>query len=371
MTDSSPLDVHARAPAGRAGRVLTVAVLAALAAVVLMIVFLRKPKPKDIAVPEREHPVRVIVVSAEAPRDALELPARLEPIYDAVLAAEKAGRIEEILVNRGDRVAAGDILARVDARAWEARLRQAVVERDIAARELARWTELKAAGAVSASDFDAVRARFERAEAAVADAGAMLAQCTVRAPVAGVVTERLAEPGEFANEGMALLRLTDLSTIKVVADVPEREIGACAVGDEIAFTLDALPGETFTARLTFISPAARRETLTFRVEATAPNLEGRLRGGLIARLRWPRRAANGWVAIPLPAVIPRRGEHIVFVADENGRAVRRPVTLEYIAGDRAVVSAGLTPGERLIVEGHRALNDGARLLVLDGAATPR
>lgn len=371
MTESSATVDTPRSVAGRAGRVLTVAVLIAFSAVVLMIVFARKPKPKDVTVPEREHPVRVVTVSAEPPRDVLELPARLEPIYDAVLAAEKAGRIEEILVNRGDRVAAGDVLARVDARAWEARLQQAMVERDIAARELARWTELKAAGAVSASDFDAVRARFERAEAAVADAGVQLAQCTVRAPVSGVITERYAEPGEFANEGMALLRLTDLSIIKVVADVPEREIGACAVGDEIAFTLDAYPGEIFTARLTFVSPSARRETLTFRVEATAPNPDGRLRGGLIARLRWPRRAANGWVAIPLPAVIPRRGEHIVFVADANGRAVRRLVTLEYIAGDRAVVSAGLTPGERLIVEGHRTLNDGARLLVLDDAATPR
>jgi len=349
----------------RAGTVLTIAVIVAFSAVVLMIAFLKKPAEKDLTVPEREHPVRVAVVSPEPARDPLEIPARIEPRYDAVLAAEKPGRIEEITVERGDRVAAGAVLVRLDARAWEARRRQAEVERDIAARELARWTELKAVGAVSGSDFDAVRARAERAEAALADAAAMAAQCVVRAPAAGIVSDRLAEPGEYANEGMALLRLTDLSTIKVVADVPEREISARAPGDELEFTVDRYAGEVFRARIVFVSPTARRETLTFRIEARAPNPDERLQGGMIARLRWPRRAVAGWLAVPLPAVIPRRGEHIVFVAGDDGRAVRREVTLEYVAGDRAVISAGLAPGERLIVDGQRALADGAKVLVLN------
>lgn len=372
MTDT-PETPTPQPPRRRAGIVLTIAVFAAILAVVLMIVFLKKPKEKDLSVPEREHPVRVVVVSGEPARDPIEIPARIEPAYDATLGAEKPGRIEEIAVERGDRVAAGAALARIDARAWEARRRQAEVERDIAARELARWTELQASGAVSGSDFDAVRARAERAEAALADATAMVEQCVVRAPVAGVVTERWAEPGEHANEGLRLLQLTDLSTFKVVADVPEREIGGPAVGDEIEFTLDRFPGETFRARIVFVSPTARRDTLTFRVEASAPNPNERVPGGAIARLRWPRQAVPGWLSVPLSAVIPRRGEHIVFIAGPDGRAIRREVVLEYVAGDRAVVSAGLTAGERLVVEGQRTLADGAKTRILDDeppAATP-
>ncbi len=351
-----------------AGALLSALVVAALLAVALMIVFLKKPPEREIAAQEKEYPVRVAIAEPALARDTLELPARVEPVYDAILAAEKPGRIESIAVERGASVTAGQALARIDARAWEARRRQAEVERDIAAREMERWNELKAAGAVSGSDFDAIRARLDRAEAALEDARVQTDQCIVRAPAAGVISDRYAEPGEHANEGKALLRLTDISTVKIVADAPEREIGAVAVGESIEFTADRLPDRVFTAAVRFVSPTARRETLTYRVEAVAPNPDGALSGGTIVRLRWPRRSRPDWVALPLPAVIPRRGEHIVFVADAHDRAVRRQVTLEYVAGARAVVSAGVAPGERVIVEGQRTLTDGARLKALADAA---
>ncbi len=344
---------------------LNAALIAALIAVALMAALMKRPSPKTPDAAEPRHPVRVALAEAADAVSPLELPGRIEPIYDAVLAAEKPGRIEAITVERGDRVQAGEVLVRVDARSWEARARQAEIEATIARREFERWTGLRAAGAVSGSDFDAIQARWERAEAALTDARVAAAQCVVVAPRDGVIVDRFAELGEHANEGMPLLRLTDTCSVKIIADIPEREIGAADVGDPLVFSLEGGSSPALKAEIRFISPVADRATNTFRVEAVAVNDDGQLPAGGIVRVLWPRRTPAHWVSLPLAAVIPRRGEYIVFLAGPDGRAVRREVTVERITGDRALVSAGVAAGDLVVVEGQRALSDGASLIVVE------
>lgn len=344
--------------------------LVAVVAASIVAVIARAPKrPKPATEAARKPvPIRTMTARADGFTDLLELPGRIEPRTAATLAAEKPGRIVSVEVDRGDRVKAGQVLVRLDHDAWDARLRLAEVELREAIRDLGRIGELRKTGAVSQSDYDSAEARRDRAEASLADARAQVRQCEVVSPVDGEVTDKLVEAGEHATEGRAVVRVVDIAAVKLVFELPERAAADVAPGRRLTFTADGVDAAIRTAAVSFVSAEADPRSNTFRVEAQVPNPGGVLRAGTIARVRVERPVAPGHVAVPLAAVVPRRGEHVVFVA-AGGRAVRRIVTLDRIAGGQAVLSAGVTEGEAVVVDGHRGLMDGAEVEIVDGPSS--
>lgn len=323
---------------------------------VLLAVF--RPPPEPVS-GEREKavPVRTIVVSARDVEDIIRLPGRVEPVQEARLAAQRAGQIVEVLADKGQAVKEGQILLRLDSRLWAAAKRRAEIEARDAARDLKRWRELEKTGAVSASDFEAIQRRREAADIALEEAEVMLSQCEVRAPFSGEIVDRLVEVGDYANEGQPVIHMVRLDRVKVAFDVPELDSGALQPGQTKTFTLAALPGREFAGQITFLSRQAARASNSFPAELEADNADGALKAGMIAEVAMVRRLRAGAVAVPLAAVMPRKGEHYVFTV-ANGRAVRKRVLLGDLIGSEAVLEGGLSVGERLVVEGHRGLQDG-------------
>lgn len=338
-----------------------------LAAVVALIVaFARMKKPVEEVAADRERPVAVRVMEI-VPRqvpDVIGLPARIEAAQEAQLPVERAGRVVELLASKGDRVEAGKALLRVDDRLWEAGRRRAEIEARDAARDLDRWKELEKTGAVSASDFEAVERRRETAEIALEEARTFVDQCEVRAPFAGEIVDRFVEVGDYANEGQAVLRLVRLDRVKVAFEVPEQDVAAVEPGQEKPFVLAALPGREFTGTVSFVSSRAARDSNSFATELEADNADGALKAGMIAEVSLLRRMRERAMVVPLAAVVPRKGEHYVFV-ENNGRAVRRRVLIGAMLGHEAVLESGVAAGDRVVVEGHRGLQDGMALTVVD------
>ena len=350
----------------RAG-VLLWTLVAVVAGSIVVAIALTPPRGEAEVKAERKPvPVQTMTARADGFTDLLELPGRIEPRMAATLAAEKPGRIVAVEVDRGDRVKAGQVLVRLDRDAWDARLRMAGVELREAVRDLERIGGLKKTGAVSQSDYDAAEARRDRAEASLADAKAQVRQCEVVSPIDGEVTDKLVEAGEHATEGRAVIRVVDVSEVKLVFDLPERAAADVGPGRRLTFTAEGVDAAVRTAAVSFVSAEADPRSNTFRVEARLPNPGGVLRAGTIARVRVERPVAPGHVAVPLAAVVPRRGEHVVFVV-VDGHAVRRIVTLDRIAGGQAVLSGGIAAGESVVVDGHRGLADGAAVKVVDGS----
>ena len=342
----------------------------ALALVVALIVaFGAIKKPAEQAAPEAEKPVAVRTLALE-PRtveDALQLPGRIAPLQEANLGAERAGRVVELLADKGQAVAEGQVLLRVDGRLWDAARRRAEIEARDAARDLKRWKELEKTGAVSASEYEGVVRRQEAADIALEEAETMLAQCEVRAPFAGTIVDRLVDVGDYANEGQAVFRLIRLDRVKVAFDVPEQDVGSVRPGQRKAFVLTGLPGREFAGEVTFVSSQAARESNSFAVELEADNADGALKAGMIAQVALVRQERAGAIAVPLAAIVPRKGEHYVFTA-ENGRAVRKRVRIAALIGSEAVLESGVAAGERIVVEGHRGLQDG--MPVAEAGETP-
>lgn len=343
---------------------------AVLAVAALIVFFAAKRQPPEKLAAEREKalPVRTILVSPRTVEDVVRLPGRIEPLQEARLGAQRAGQVVERLADKGQAVQEGEILLRLDGRLWDAARRRAEIEARDAARDLKRWKELEKTGAVSASDYEAIQRRQEAAEIALEEAEVMLSQCEVRAPFAGVIVDRLVEVGDYANEGQAVFRVVRLDRVKVAFDVPEQDVGALQPGQAKTFTLAALPDREFTGTITFLSSQAARESNSFPVELEADNADGALKAGMIAEVALARRQHEGAVTVPLAAVVPRKGEHYVFTVTD-GRAVRKRVLLGDLVGSEAVLEGGLAAGERVVVEGHRGLQDGMAVAEQDPAGT--
>ncbi|MBU1909127.1 MAG: efflux RND transporter periplasmic adaptor subunit [Verrucomicrobia bacterium] len=357
----------------RTGSLLIWGVLLLIVLLIIVFGILGKPAEKKVEEVEKAYPVRVEVVELRTIPDEIPLPGLVMPLKEAELSAEKAGRVVELKVDQGARVTKGEVLLRLDGRAWEAQLRRAEVESRDAERDLKRYKELEKTGAVSASDFEAIERRRDMANITRDEAQVFLSQCEVRAPFDGTVNERLVEVGDYAGEGRALLRLIQTDRVKVGLDVPEQDITAVKPGDSLIYTLSALPDRVFTGEVTFVSGRAARESNSFHVDLENDNPDGALRAGMITQVALVRRIRKDVVVVPLAAVVPRKGEHMVFIV-ENDRAVRRRVIIEALVGSQAVLSGGLAAGDSLVVEGHRGLQDGIRVEVVppdaDAASGP-
>lgn len=319
------------------------------------------PRKKATPPPEEKaFPVQVVSITPRTIDDSLRLPGRLEPSLRTRLATDKGGRVTEISADRGARVTAGQILLRIDDRVWRTHFEQAEIEWREAVKDFDRWEPLNQTGAVSAGEFDAVRARRDRAAAMREQTALQVKQCEVRSPVAGVINDRYVEVGEFAPEGAAVLELLVTDPMKLIARIPESESVVLQPGALLPFSVATLGSAVHTGTVSHVADAAAPQDNSFRVEALAPNHDGRLKGGMIATVDLPRGRRDNAIIVPLAAVIPRKGEYFVFLARDD-RAERRLVRIDRIIGSEAVLSSGLAAGDLLIVEGHRTLVDGARI----------
>jgi membrane fusion protein (multidrug efflux system) len=295
--------------------------------------------------------------------DTVDLPALIQPLRDVRVSAEKAGTVTALLADKGERVVQGQALLRLDARSWSNAVRQADLQWREAEKDLQRWQEMRTAGAVAASDFDALRMRRDLAAVALDEARLNLNKCELLSPIAGEIVERYLERGEHAVEGAPAFRLVDVDPIKVAFDVPERHIAAVRAGQALPFRVDALPGVTFTGEVIFVAVAATAQNNAFPVELRAANPARQLRPGMIARVALPRATRAALLILPLTALLPKNGEYVVFVA-QAGTAARRIVKVEAIQDKFALIASGLSAGEEVVVEGNRTLSDGMPIVTV-------
>jgi RND family efflux transporter MFP subunit len=295
----------------------------------------------------------------------------IEAQRQTVIAAQVSGAVVELKVKPGDRVAAGQLLLRLDARAAdqnavasEAQVRAARALQDVAAKEYARQQQLAADRFISGAALDQAEAQFKasqaQAAAQLAQAGAARTQTgyyVVRAPYAGVVSEVPVTLGDMATPGRPLLTLYDPAALRVSAAVPQSAVAQ--VGDGKSLRAE-LPGLSAAQRLQTparvqVLPAAdaATHTVTLRVDlapgtAAAP--------GQFARVWLPAveagAAAGPWV--PLQAVVRRAEMTGLYVLDGGGKPLLRQVRLGRNDGVRVEVLSGLAIGERVATDAQAA-----------------
>jgi multidrug efflux system membrane fusion protein len=313
-------------------------------------------------------PVQAAAPSARAAYDGV-----VEALRQTVIAAQVSAAVVELKVKAGDRVAAGQVLMRLDARAADqtaaasdAQVRAARAAQDVAAKEFARQQQLAADKFISAAALDRAEAEFKAAQAQsaaqVAQAGAARTTTgffVVRAPYAGTVSDVPVTLGDMALPGRPLLTLYDPAALRVAAAVPQSVAGALSDTKGVRAEIPGLPGtarEQVPQRVQVLPSAdASTHTVTLRADLAA-GLSG-VMPGQFARLWLPAaadgtRVASPWV--PQSAIVRRVEMTGLYVLDGNGRTLLRQVRLGRSDGQRVEVLSGLRDGERVAIDAQAA-----------------
>lgn len=289
--------------------------------------------------------------------DRLVVTAALEAWEDVSVGAEFGGFVREVLFDDGDFVRKDAILARIGDDIAKAQLDQARADQLAADANFTKISKLFERQSVPQQDLVAATSRRDVAAATVREMEIRLERAIVRAPIAGVVHERLVEPGEIASPGALVARVRRVDRLKAVAAVPDTEVAWLEKGREARLVVDAYPQDAFQATLHLVAPAADEETRTFDVEFSLDNASRRLRPGMVGRLEMPRRMIKDAIVVDLDALVTRESGPAAFIIEEC-IARERAVRLDGVEGRRGRVVAGLAAGDVVVVSGQRDLIDG-------------
>ncbi len=332
-------------------------------------------------------------------RDIRRLSGTLEASAQFVVAAKVDGLLERVLVDLGDPVERGQVIAEIDGAEFQqsaaqseaelsvrrAELTQAQSSLDLAQRDFDRSRALKDRGIASDAQLDQIAAGLESARAAVTLAEAQVKQAEaslaltnirlgytqVRASWQGgdevaIVGERHQDAGNTVRNGDPIVSVVALDPLKAVVSVTERDYSGLRVGQEATLTTDALPGRTFEAHVERIAPVFRETSRQARVELLVENPDQALRPGMFARVTIVLSEERAETIAPLAAVTRRDGRDVVFIVSPEGDTVRMAdIRLGVVEGDRAqILGEGLSG--RVVTLGQQLLSDGSRVNVHDG-----
>ncbi len=318
---------------------------------------------------------------------------------EATISAKDTGKVVEVMVEEGMKVDEGQILAQLDSSNIEKSLAEAqaqlksaqmaVVETqpslDNAQRDEERYAQLAAGNFASKSDLDRYstavaelkakldheKADVEVAQGTVDEWKQQLDDTIIRAPFAGVVISKDAQPGEMISPISAgggytrtgICTIVDMGSLEIDVDVNESYIQRVQPGQPVVATLDAYPDWQIPAKVIAIVPTADRQKATVRVRVAFEKLDPRILPDMSVKVAFQNVAAESApvshdIYIPKAALHEANGKELVWVLD-NGKAESRDVTLGAEKADEVVVSAGLRAGEKIILDESGPLADGA------------
>jgi RND family efflux transporter MFP subunit len=350
-----------------------------------------EPKPR---------PVKVQTVSSTPPEEGIRYSATIEAREQVSLSFKSSGYVDDILrrngadgksrvIQPGDRVTKGTVLARIGDSDYRERVNQGqakLTEGESSLKkaqlDFDRAKTLFAADSLTKPELDGALATFEGAQARVASARAdrqlassALQDCSLTAPVTGVILERKIEVGTLVNAGTVGFVVGDVSSVKARFGIPDNMIHGVSLGDALGVTVEAVAGRTYAGRVTAIAPAADVQSRVFDVEVTIPNGEGGLRPGMIGtvsvgRAAAERATAQGGLTVPLTAIVKSEagvGSYAVMVVERQGDrevARLRRVELGDVKGNGIIVRGPIKLGDRVVTSGATLLVDGESVRVI-------
>ncbi|MDT8388182.1 MAG: efflux RND transporter periplasmic adaptor subunit [Thiogranum sp.] len=348
----------------------------------------------------RRAPVEV----ADIQRGPIELrrlfTGTLNARAEFVVAPKIGGRVEDLLVDLGDRVERGQVVAELDDAEYVQAVRLAEAELAVAAanlaearsqlalaeRELQRLDRLRERGVSSESQLDLARAdqsakkalvevsqaQVMRARAALETARIRLGYTRVSADWTGGNAERLVgarylDEGETVAANAPLLQIVELDPLTAVFFVTERDYALLQVGQSAEIRTDIWPGEIFPGEIVRIAPVFQSSTRQAQVEVRVANPQRRLKPGIFARIALVLERVADAQIVPEQALVTRDGNRGLFVVTEEGAAVAwREVEVGIREGERVQVS-GEVPGNRVVVLGQQLLRDGSQIVIAEAA----
>jgi RND family efflux transporter MFP subunit len=328
---------------------------------------------------EPVRPVRVLTIGETSAPRSVEFAAEVRARHEIRLSFRVGGKIVERLVEVGASVRAGQPIARLDvsdlalaAASAKAQAASVQTERDLAAADLKRYSDLREKNFISQADFDrrastlaAASARLDAAQAVYRQTANQAAYAVLAADSAGVITGIDAEAGQVVAAGQTVARLARRGEMEVAFAVPEAQRGLVESATDLAVSLNALPGKVLKAKLRELSPAADPVTRTYAARATLKDAGDDVELGMSARVAVSAAGATPRIEVPVAALYSRGDQPQVFVVDKDGIVRPQAVKTAGISDERVAIESGLKPGDVVVAAGAALLRAGQRVRVID------
>jgi membrane fusion protein (multidrug efflux system) len=317
----------------------------------------KKAGPGQMAFP----PTQVVVVEAkqQSVSEMLSLVGTVAADEQVEIKAETEGVVEEINFEEGKPVTKGQLLIRLD----ESKLASAVAEAEanfkLSQANYERSKQLFQDKLISQQEFDQAASTFEVNRASLELKKRLLKDARIFAPFAGVMGGRSVSPGQVIARNNTLSWLVVLDPVKVEVNVPERFLSQLQLGQTLEIKVAAWPERKFKGEVYFIAPFVEPATRTALVKARVANADHVLKPGMFANLDLTLQLREQAIVIPEVAVMLNGDNALVFIVNEKQEAQIRPVKLGVRLAGRVEVLAGLSSGERVIVEGIQKVRPGA------------
>jgi RND family efflux transporter MFP subunit len=305
-----------------------------------------------------------------------------------------SGRLETVSVKLGDRVSKGQRLAKVEDREILEQVKQAQAsydvssatirqreadlrlaqtnldrsknlhERDLIPRQTFDDTDARHQAALA--QLDLARAQFTQAEARLDELKIALGNTVIVSPVSGFIGKRALDPGAWVTPNSSFISVVDIGTVRLVANVIEKDLRRVSPGLRANVSVDAYPGEGFVGKIARVAPVLDPTTRTAQIEVEIPNPQFRLKPGMYATVGFTVDQRANALVVPTNAVVDASGKKGVFLHGEGDIAKFNPIAIGLIDGDKTEVLGGLSEGTRVVTTGAAALREGDRIVLLGG-----
>jgi len=312
---------------------------------------LRKKTGKETQLGEEEVPVNVFKVARGTFQDILSAMGTIKGGSEIELRFQVAGVIKSFDFREGDKVAKGEVIARLDQNDALLKLKQAQIE-------LEEYEKLYSIGAI-------VKSKLEQARLASKLASSEFEKTYLRAAKDGIIGDKSVEVGEFITPNVKVATLVNLENVVVELGIIEKEIDRVFLGQKVTVNVDTYPGIDFTGRVSNISPLIAGKSKTLTVKANLDNPGGLLLPGMFARIKISIFEKEDALLIPSDSLDRSTGEFRVFVVGEGNVAYAQPVEVAYLSSDYAQIAGGLDEGELVVVEKPETLADGKRVRIIE------
>ena len=314
--------------------------------------------------------VRIPVATEQVQRGAItssfRTTATLEAREETDVISKANGIVEQLYVEEGDYVEAGQLLASLRDDEYRIQLAQAEAELNSIQQELRRVKDMAERDMISADAYDKLRFQADLLKARYDMAKLNLAETEIRAPIAGFIATRYAKTGNMISQYQAqkLFHIVALDELQGNVHLPERELQFVAVGQTAELQVSAMPGKTLTATIDRISPVVDTQSGTFKVVLSVDNSNRSLKAGMFAHVKLHYATHDDAITVPRYAVQSLDGAHSVFTVDAEGVAHKVDVTLGFEDETHVEILSGIDAGQQLVVSGQANLKDAALVEVI-------
>ena len=295
-------------------------------------------------------------------QETLSLPGVVKPWISLKVVAEVKGKIVSKNIEEGARVKKGDILAVIDKRDYQLNLDSAQASYETARSNEKRLFALSKKDFATLSQLDDARSLVSTTRAAVNLAKLNLERCTIRAPMDGIADRIFIEYGNFLDAGEPVATILEMDRLKVEVGIPESDVAAVRRLTEFEMTFDALDGERVTGTYHYLYKTTDSMARLYSLEIKLDNPSLRILPDMFARVSIVKNRKEQGLAVPIYSLVTQKDRTGVFVENE-GKIRFRPVETGFQDGWRILVKNGLSPGEHVVVVGHRLIEDGEQVNV--------